>query len=364
MWYGAPAGTAKKAAPAPVIAVSTAPAARQDIPVLLTGIGTVQALNTVQIRSRIDGTLDQVNFQEGQQVKQGDVLAVIDPRLYEAALDQAKARLAQDQAQLVTDQKDLERSQQLSQQKFASQQLVDQLTAKVGVDQAMIEADRAAIRTAQTNLSYTKIAAPFPGRMGLRNVDPGNIVKANDTSSPYVATLAQQNPIALVFTLPEADLPAVREAQRAGLVPVLALDQEGKKTIAKGALQVIDNQVDQATGTIRLKAIFDNRDEALWPGQYAPVKVQVGVRKDAITIPFAAIQRGPSGLYVWVAKPDQRAAMAKIEAGPNYESLTVAEKGVSEGDLIITSNFYKLQPNVRIEVISQPVAQNGATGRS
>ncbi len=358
-----PPQAAKKATAAPVIPVSTIPAIRRDVPILLSGIGTAQALNTVQIRSRVDGTLDQVKFAEGQQVKQGDVLAIIDPRLFQAALDQAKAKLNQDQAQLITDKKDLERSRQLSQQKFASEQIVDQMTAKVGVDEALIEADRAAIRTAETNLSYTTISAPFPGRVGLRATDPGNIVKANDLTA-FIATLTQQNPITLVFTLPEADLPAVHEAQRAGVVPVLALDQEGKKTIAKGKLLVVDNQVDQASGTIRLKAIFDNKDEALWPGQYTPVKVEVGVRKGAVTIPSPAVQRGPNGLYVWVAKPDQRAVMAQIDMGPSYENLTIAEKGVSEGDLIITSNFYKLQPNARIEVNTQPVAANDATGRT
>lgn len=346
------------------IAVSTVPATTKDVPVLLSGIGAVQALNTVQIRSRVDGTLDQVNFKEGQQVRQGDVLAIIDPRLFQAALDQAKAKLAQDHAQLVSDEKDLERSRQLSQQKFASQQTVDQLTAKVGVDRALIEADQANIRTAQTNLSYTSITAPFSGRIGLRSVDPGNIVKANDTSSAYIATLTQQHPIALVFTLPEAQLSAVREAQKAGEVPVTALDQEGRKAIAKGKLQVIDNQVDQTSGTIRLKAIFDNQDEALWPGQYAPVQVQVGVKRNAVTIPAAALQRGPNGLYVWIATPEMRAAMAPLEVGLTYDGVAVAQKGLNAGDLVIVSNQYKLQPNARIEVNAPPVAANEASGRT
>ncbi len=363
IWYAAPETKPKAAAPA-VVSVSAVPALARDVPVLLSGIGTVQALNTVQIRSRVDGALDQVNFREGQHVKQGDVLAIIDPRLFQAALDQAKAKLAQDQAQLLSDEKDLARSRELSQQKFASQQTVDQLTAKVGVDEALIQADRAAIRTAETNLSYTTITAPFPGRMGLRNIDPGNIVKANDTSSPFVATLTQQNPIALVFTLPEADLPAVRQAQRAGEAPVIALDQEGKKAIAKGKLQVIDNLVDQSTGTIRLKAIFDNAAETLWPGQYTPVQVEVGVLKNAVTAPTAAIQRGPNGLYVWMANPEMRAVMAAIETGPAYEGSTVVSKGLKEGDLVVVSNQYRLQPNARIVLPAQPVAANEASGRS
>ncbi len=363
VWYSTPAPQSRAASAPSAVTVSVTLATARDIPVLLSGIGTVQALNTVQIRSRLDGTLDKVNFEEGQQVKQGDVLAIIDPRLYQAALDQAKAKLAQDQAQLLSDEKDLERNRQLSQQKYASQQSVDQLTAKVGVDRALIEADQAFIRTAETNLSYTTITAPFSGRVGLRAVDPGNIVKANDTAA-FIATLTQQHPIALVFTLPEAHLAAIREAQRAGEAPVIAMDQDGKKPIARGKLQVIDNLVDVATGTIRLKAIFDNQDEALWPGLYTPVQVQVGVRKNAVTVPTAALQRGPNGLFVWVATPEMRAAMAPVETGAAYEGVTVARKGLKEGDLVIVSNQYRLQPNVRIQLNAPPVAANEASGRS
>jgi membrane fusion protein, multidrug efflux system len=362
IWSSAPP-QASKAASAPVLAVSTFSALKRDVPILLPGIGTVQALYTVQLRSRVDGTLDQVKFQEGQQVKKDEVLATIDPRLFEAALDQAKARKAQDEAQLVSDLKDLERARMLSEQKFASVQLFDQLTAKAGVDRALIQADQAAIKTAETNLSYTIITAPFSGRMGLRAVDPGNIVRANDTTA-FIATLTQQHPITIVFTLPEAQLGEVRRAQRAGDVPVIAYDQDGKQPIAKGKLLVIDNLVDQSSGTIRLKAIFENEDEALWPGQYTPVRVQTGIQRNAITVPSTAVQRGPSGLYVWLATPDQHAMMAPIEAGPSYESVTVAEKGLVEGDQIIMSNYYRLQPNMRIETDAQPVAVNDAGGRT
>ena len=361
IWYAAPTPKAKTATAAP-LAVSVAAAARQDVPLLLSGIGTVQALNTVQLRSRVDGTLDRVNFQEGQRVEKGDVLATIDPRLFQAALDQARAKKAQDEAQLVSDLKDLERTRQLSEQRFASQQLFDQLTAKAGADRALIQADEAAIKTAETNLSYTTITAPFSGRIGLRAVDPGNIVRANDPTA-FIATLTQQHPIAVVFTLPEADLGAVREARRAGEVPVIAYGQEGRKAIATGRLAVIDNQVDQASGTIRLKAIFENMDEALWPGQYTPVRVQTGIERDAVTVPSAAIQRGPAGLYVWSVTPDKKARMAPIEAGPAFESVTVVEKGVAEGDQIIMSNYYRLQPGVSVKFDAQPVAVSEASGR-
>ena len=360
--YIAPPPKPKESAAA-IVAVSTSTALRRDVPILLSGIGAVQALNTVQLRSRIDGTLDKVNFQEGEQVQKGDVLATIDPRLYRAALDQAKAKKAQDEAQLVSDQKDLERSKQLSEQKFATQQIVDQQTAKTGVDRALIASDQAAISTAETNLSYTTITAPFSGRIGLRSVDPGNIVRANDATA-FIATLTQEHPIAVVFTLPEGQLSAVREAMRGGDVPVMAYDQDGNKQIAKGKLSVIDNQVDQATGTIRLKAIFDNNDRALWPGQYTPVKVVTATIRNAVTVPGAAIQRGPNGLFVWVAKPDERAVMAPVEAGPSYEAVTVVEKGIEAGDQIITSNHYRLQQNIKIKADAEPVAANEAGGRT
>jgi membrane fusion protein, multidrug efflux system len=362
IWYIAPPPK-PIATERPALAVSAIPARRQDVPIMLEGIGAVQALHTVQLRSRVDGTLDQVNFQEGQRVKKDDVLATIDPRLFQAALDQAKAKKVQDEAQLLSDEKDLERARLLSEQRYASQQSFDQLTAKVAVDRALILADIAAIKTAETNLSYTTITAPFSGRVGLRSVDPGNIVRANDTTA-FIATLTQQHPISVVFTLPETQLTAVRQAQREGEVPVIAYDQDGKNAIAKGKLAFIDNQVDQGSGTIRLKAIFENEDEALWPGQYTPVRVQTGTKRNAITLPSVAVQRGPSGLYVWVATPNQRAVMAPIQAGQSYGDVTIAEKGLAEGDQIITSNTYRLQPEMRIKTEAQPVAANETGGRS
>jgi multidrug efflux system membrane fusion protein len=362
IWYIAPPAKPKAAKQNPPVVVSVTPAIRGDVPVMLSGIGTVQALNTVQLRSRVDGAIDQVNFTEGQKVMKDDVLATIDPRLFQAALDQAKAKKAQDEAQLASDLKDLERSRQLAEQRFASQQSFDQLTAKVGVDRALIAADEAAIRTAETNLGYTTIAAPFSGRIGLRNVDPGNIVRANDTA--FIATLTQQHPISVVFTLPEAQLSEVRAAMRHGNVRVIAYDQDGKNPVGTGKLEVVDNQVDQATGTIRLRALFSNEDEALWPGQFTPVRVQVAVKRGAISVPTTAIQRGPNGLYVWVVGQDQRAAMAPIEIGPSFEALTVVEKGVSEGHQIIISNQYRLQPNTPVKAETQPIAANEGTGRT
>jgi len=352
--------SAKAAPPAP--AVSTTPALVRDVPVLLSGIGAVEAFQTVQIRSRVDGTLDKVNFTEGQFVKKGEALAIIDPRLYQAALDAARAKLAQDRAQLLSDEKDLERSRQLSTQRFASQQTVDQLTAKVGIGRALVQADEAAIRTAETNLSYTSITAPFDGRIGILAVHVGNIVRAGDQT--FIAEVTQVDPISLVFTLPEAKLPLLRDAQKAGPVAVIALDHDAKKPVAKGKLAVIDNKVDQTTGTIRVKATFDNKNDALWPGQYTPVLVEAGIRKNAVTVPTAAIQRGPNGLYVWIATPDSRAQMASVETGPSHEDQTVISKGVNAGDLVIVSNQYRLQPGLRVELKSKPLAVTTTPGRS
>ncbi len=246
---------------------------------------------------------------------------------------------------------------------FASLQSVDQLTAKVGVDRALILADEAMIKTAETNLSYTTITAPFAGRIGLRAVDPGNIVRANDTTV-FIATLTQQHPIGVVFTLPEGELGAVRDAQRAGDVPVIAYNQDGTKPVAKGKLAVIDNLVDQNSGTIRIKAIFENADETLWPGQYTPVRVQTALQRDAVAIPTTAIQRGPNGLFVWLATPDMQARMQPIETGPAFETVTAIEKGLAEGDQVIMSNYYRLQPGKPIKTDAKPVAVNEAGGRS
>ncbi len=344
----------------PLVTVATVGARKQDVPVLLSALGTVQAFNTVQIRTKIDGTLDSVNFVEGQKVKKGDVLARIDPRLYQAALDQAKAKKAQDEAQLASDEKDLERSLSLAQRSFATKQTVDQQQATVQKGKALVLADDAAIHSAQTQLDYTTITAPFDGIIGLRGVDAGNEVHVSDATP--IATLTQHQPISVIFTLPEAQLSQVRNAMKAGPVPVTAYDQNGQQAIAKGHLQVLDNQIDQTTGTAKMKAEFANKDDALWPGQFVPVKVQIDLRRDAITVPTAAIQRGPNGLYVWVVRQDERVAITPITAGPAYESVTIAEKGLAEGDQVVTSGQYRLQPGLKVQVETQGTASNAQRG--
>ena len=282
-WYGAqgprPAHAARAAA-RPGVPVSVAIVGRQDVPVYLTGLGTVQASFTVGIHSQVDGKLQEVLFTEGQHVKKGDVLAKIDPRLFQAALDQARAKKAQDQAQLTSAEKDLARSKTLVLSNITSQQIVDQQQAKVDQFKASMAADEAAIQTAETQLDYTTITAPSDGRVGVRLVDPGNIVHANDQGS--LATLVLTRPSAVLFTLPARSLDDIRDAMARGPVEVVAYDQDNRRALATGKLLLVDNIIDQTTATIRLKAIFPNDDEKLWPGEFVNAHVLLDTRSAAV----------------------------------------------------------------------------------
>ena len=333
---------------------------RQDVPIYLTGLGTVQASFTVGIHSQVDGKLQEVLFTEGQHVKKGDVLAKIDPRLFQAALDQAKAKRAQDQAQLTSAEKDLARSKTLVLSNITSQQIVDQQQAKVDQLKAAIAADEAMIQTAQTQLEYTTITAPSDGRMGVRLVDPGNIVHANDQGS--LATLVLTQPTAVMFTLPARYLDDVRDAMARGPVEVTAYDQDNRRALATGKLLLVDNVIDQATATIRLKAMFPNEDEKLWPGEFVNAHVLLDTRGNAVVVPSAAVQRGPQGLFVWTVTAKNLAEPRPIEVGPTYEGLTVVASGLSGGERIVTDGQYKLQRDAPVTVTSPPMA--GAGGNS
>jgi membrane fusion protein, multidrug efflux system len=349
-WYAAGQKQAADEKPArgqAPVAVSVMSASREDVPLFLSALGTVQAANTVQIRPMVEGPLQKVAFAEGQEVKKGDVLAIIDPRLYQAALDQARAKLAQDQAQLDSDRRDLERNMQLAERSFASKQVVDQQRAAVVKGEALVESDKAAIQSAQVQLDYTTITAPFDGRMGLRGVDAGNIVRPNDATP--IATLTQHQPISVLFSLPESQLAQLRKATGSGRGEIYAYDQDGVGRIASGKLQVVDNQIDPQTGTIRVKAEFANEDNALWPGQFVPVKIGIAVRENVVALPGAAIQRGPEGLYVWVVGPDKKAKMAPVRTGPTQDDKVIVESGISPGDRIITAGQYRLQPNSAVQ---------------
>ena len=341
----APGRVAAARLPVPVTAVV---ASRRDIPIYLTGLGAVQATLTVGIHSQVDGKLQEVRFTEGQHVKQGDILAKIDPRLFKAALDQAKAKKAQDEALLGAAKKDLARFQSLALKSFETQQNVDAQQAKVDQLGAMTDADAAAIESAQTQLDYTDIVAPSDGRVGVRLVDPGNTVRATDTGALVSLVLAQ--PAAVSFTLPAQMLDDVREAMKRGTVEVTAFDQNNKVPISSGTLLMVDNAIDPATSTIRLKAIFSNEDERLWPGEFVNARLLLETRSNVVAIPPAAVQRGPRGLFAWVVTANDTAAVRAIALGPTTDDLTVVTSGLNEGDRVVTEGQYKLQANAPVTV--------------
>jgi membrane fusion protein, multidrug efflux system len=332
----------------PRIPVSVATSSRQDVPIMVSGLGTVQALNTVPIHSQIDGMLINIAFTEGEHVKKGDVLAKIDARPFQAALDQAAAKKAQDDANLVSIEKDLSRAKTLVAKSFETQQTVDQQQAKFDAIKASIAADRAAIEAAQTQLDYTTIAAPIDGRVGIRQVDLGRIIHAND-QTPLVI-LTQTQPSAVIFTLPQAMLDPLRAAMARGPVTVAAYDQNNTTQLAMGRVLLIDDIIDQATSTIKVKALFRNEDERLWPGEFVNARVLMETRRDTVAIPSAAVQRGPQGLFTWVVGPDNKVAMRPIEVGPPTDQVTIITAGLQGGERVVTEGQYKLQPNSLVNV--------------
>jgi membrane fusion protein, multidrug efflux system len=309
---------------------------------------------SVSIHSQVDGKLQEVQFTEGQHVKKGDVLATIDPRLFQAALDQAKAKKAQDQAMLAGAQKDLTRFKTLALKNFESAQNVDLQQAKVDQLAAALDADAAAIESAQTQLDYTTITAPSDGRVGMRQVDPGNLVRASDAGS--IAMLVLTRPAAVMFTLPARVLDDVRRAMDRGPIEVAAFDQDNLTLLATGTLLLVDNAIDQATATIRLKAMFPNEDERLWPGEFVNARLLLEMRSNVVTVPSAAIQRGPQGLFVWVVTEKDVAEVRKIQVGPATGSSSIITSGVNEGDRVVTDGQYKLQSNVPV-IVNAPQAR-------
>ena len=361
-WYrgldGAESGRAATAPGRPAVPVTVVAATRRDLPIYLTGLGTVQATLSVGIHSLVEGTLQEVRFTEGQRVKNGDILAKIDPRPYQAALDQAKAKKAQDEAQLVAAEKDLARFITLAQKSFETQQNLDLQRAKVDQLKAMIEGDAASIEAAQVQLDRTDIRAPSDGRVGIRLVDPGNTVHASDTGA--IVNLVLVQPAAVVFTLPAQALDDVRRAMVHGTVEITAFDQDNRVPLSVGKLLLIDNAIDAATATIRLKAVFANDDERLWPGEFVNARLLLETRSNALAIPSAAIQRGPQGLFVWIATADNTAAVRPLRVGPTTGDLTIVDAGLEEGDRVVTDGQYKLQAKTPVSV-STPGA---ATARS
>src|SRR3954452_24941496 len=341
------------------VPVTVAPVEKTDFPVYLNGLGAVQGFNTVAVRTRVDGQIDKIAFNEGQSIKQGDLIAEIDPRPYQAVLDQAKAKKAQDEANLANANLDLQRYTKLGE--FATRQQTDTQRSTVAQLTAQIAADDAAVFNAQTQLDYTQVKSPISGVAGLRQVDVGNIVNASTQTG--IVTIAQIEPIAVIFTAPEEQLPDINQAQAAQPLKVVAITTDGKKPLAEGTLAVVNNQVDATSGTIRLKAVFDNKDHALWPGQSVSTRLLVKTLKDATVVPDEAVQHGADGLYAYVVNQDNKAELRKLQVSQSNDGRSVVASGLSPGEHVITAGQYKVQPGslVSTAVASSDPAQPKAT---
>ncbi len=319
-----------------------------DLPILLEGLGTVTAYNTVTVRSRVDGEIVKVNFREGQDVKAGDLLAVIDPRPFDVALQQAEATLVRDQGQFDTARINAQRDETLAKEGIVAQQQADTSRALYEQYQGAVDMDKAAIANAKLNLQYTRITAPFTGRVGLRLIDPGNIVHANDTNG--MLTLTQMEPIAVIFTLPEDNLQVVLRHMKNGVLTVDAFSRDDRTRIATGKLETVDNQIDPTTGTVRLKAVFDNKDRALWPNQFVNVHLQLETRKNAIVVPASAVQRGPqNNTFTYVVTSDNTAQVRDVQVALTQGNTTLIAGGLQPGERVVTDGQEKLQAGMKVE---------------
>jgi multidrug efflux system membrane fusion protein len=341
--------------PVPVL---VAPAARADVPVYLDAVGTIKALNTVTVRPQVDGKLLSVNFKEGDDIKKGDVLAKIDPVIYQAQLNQAIAKKAQDEAQLANSKIDLERYERLAATAAINKQQADTQRALVAQNTALVQADQAAIDNAQAMLGYTTITAPIDGRTGIRMVDEGNYVRSADTNSSIVV-ITQLQPISALFNLPQQDLSQVNTAFEKSPLNVEAQRSDNDAVIDRGVLRVVDNQVDQTTGTVKLKAEFPNAKLQLWPGQFVNIRLLVDTLKQVVVIPTGAVQRGPNGTFVYVVKEDDTVTVRPITVQKQDETQTVISKGLEPPERVVTTGFVRLADGTKVAIGSgdAPAAQ-------
>jgi membrane fusion protein, multidrug efflux system len=344
---GAPV-TPRAAAAIPVIASDVR---RADVPIFLTGLGTVQALNSVLVKSRVDGQIKKINFSEGQDVHAGDVLVEIDPEPYQAALNQAQANKLRDEALLENARLDLNRFTRLAASGAATTQQLDTARATVKQLEASIQSDLATIYSAQIQLDYSRIRSPLNGRAGTRLIDAGNMVKATDTAG--IVIINQLDPIFVSFPLPADSLPLIRTAMGQGAVKVAAQDSDGKD-LAAGKLAVIDNQINPNTATINFKAVFDNPTHVLWPGQFINVRVEIDVRRNVVAVPITVVQRGPNGTFAFVVGPDRIVQKRMINVGVMNKTTAVIDSGLAPGERVVTDGQYRIQAGSVVEALGDP----------
>jgi multidrug efflux system membrane fusion protein len=355
----APSAEAQSPPPSsPGIPVTAGVVATADVPVFLNAIGTVQAFNMVTIKSRVDGQIVKIAFAEGQDVKAGDPLIQIDPRPFQAALDLALANQEKDQANLANAQRNLARDAALLKSNLAvSQQQYENDRATVATNQALVDGDKASVENARLNLGFADIRAPIDGRLGIRMVDVGNMVRATDSTG--LVTISQLKPIFVSFTVPQDNLHKIHEKQAGGDLTVHAYGSDNKTALAEGKLTVIDNAIDQPTGTIRLKATFANANERLWPGEFVNVRLILSVRKGAPTVPAQTVQDGPTGQYAYVIKEDSTVERRPVEVAAVQDGIAVIGKGLSVGDRVVVEGQYRLTNGVRVKVEAKPAGAAG-----
>jgi membrane fusion protein, multidrug efflux system len=345
----------KSAAANAGVAVVEGEVARRDVPIWLSGLGTVQASNTVTVHPRVNGPLDQVNFTEGQLVKAGDVLAKIDARPYASVLQQALAKKAQDEAQLANAQLDRDRFRQLVESNAESRRVLDQQEAAVRQYTALVQASQAAVEAAQLDLDFTTVRSPIAGRTGVRLIDAGNLISAGQTSG--IVVVAQLQPVSVLFALPQQNLPALQRRFRAdpSQLKVQALAEDGT-VLAEGKLELIDNQIDSATGTLKLKATFPNEDLSLWPGQFVSTRVLVETRQQALVVPTQVVQAGLDGPFAYAVKTDRTVDARPLKTGPVVGGFTVIEQGLQAGETVVVDGQSKLQPGAKVTPAPAPAA--------